>query len=155
MEKEPDWGDHAALRLRRILALSHLGRCHEALADWFGLFWQFPGTAAGALEMPELPDEGLRPFWEDFRALEPELAPEMFPAYVLLRCPARAREFADLATSADEPGARIFRIVRDLLNAAADDAGVPGRRVLFLRQSLCHRHEGLFEMYMAMQRRSR
>ncbi|NOZ53201.1 MAG: hypothetical protein GXP08_08675 [Gammaproteobacteria bacterium] len=82
VEQIPNWHLDLELLQRHALACYRLQLDQEALMSWFLLCWQFPehiNTITPSF------DADLNRYWTDFLELDPELPPQSFPAWLLLR----------------------------------------------------------------------
>ncbi|MDA1073519.1 MAG: hypothetical protein O3A63_01990 [Proteobacteria bacterium] len=84
VEHETHWQRDADLLLRHADACDRQHDFASALPSWFMLCWQFPQRAA-ALDACGNPD--LRQQWSAFQDLDPDLAVQAFPAWLLLKRP--------------------------------------------------------------------
>lgn len=84
VEREPRWRTDPVLLLRHARSCDRLHRQGAALQSWFRLCWQFPGRC-GAIETSG--NHELRRRWLAFLELDPELAEQSFPAWLLLENP--------------------------------------------------------------------
>jgi hypothetical protein len=132
-------GEPPALPLLRcaLRAQARLRREVEHLGSWFAICWRHPQAAEGSAG--ELLREW-RPFWQEFLALDPELAVEDFPAWLLTRQPALGRRLP----SPDQQAPASYRAVWALLQAATQ----PAHDLAGLRRTLQEAAPLLFQHYM-------
>ena len=143
IENEPAWRHHPVLIIRHAYVNGRLHREVAALQSWFHLCWAFPDHAEAIAHEAE---PSVRQAWRDFIALEPELAPADFPAWLLLLRPRLARQLAD-------PGRRsacppTFTLIYHLQLENAEPAQVPDKKAIERRRQLQALDPDLFTHYM-------
>jgi len=82
VEQVPNWQSNLTLLHRHARACGRLQLNHAALMSWFLLCWLFPDNVdALASDI----DTDISCYWSDFLEIEPELPPQTFPAWLLIR----------------------------------------------------------------------
>ncbi|MBM0103222.1 hypothetical protein JM946_00615 [Steroidobacter sp. S1-65] len=124
--EDRQWWRQPALCLLLAQSGAFQHRRVESLTGWFALCWHAPATAAEALSKPQQPDAGVGKAWQEFLAAEDDLAddsddrglaPQDFPAWMLLHEPGLARQMSiDLART-ETPGEEHYRCVHRWLEA--------------------------------------
>lgn len=150
VERETHWRNEPMLLHRHARACESGGERAAALESWFALCWRFP-EHTDALE--ESTDGELRRLWSDFLALDPELPPAAFPAWLLLQKPGLTRL---LPNAEDSPvGPESYLIVNRLLRRQAggpgrgrDDARATDEQTMAWRASLKKQDPVLFQHYV-------
>lgn len=121
-------------------------RVHErtaAMECWFALCRLDPRAFERRIRAPEFPDRAAARAWREARnsdALEEDLAPAWFPAWLLIAEPTLARRLPE-ASGSDGPS-RAFNVLRAL-------QGEHGSPSVGLREELRTLHAGVFDAYMA------
>ena len=121
----------------------------RAIESWFALCRLAPETFEQLIEASDFPDWSLQNAWRvaQERALEQEMTPAWFPAWMLLEEPGLAGVLAPRHTD-DEPS-RAFDLVIGLLDHPdLDERGIE------LRRSLQALHPGLLERFLAKRARA-
>ncbi len=148
VEREDDWPAHPVLHVRRATALEHLRSQEAALAAWFRICWTFPVEAAHALDENGL----LGASWQDFRALDPILEPELYPAWRVLTQPDLIQKLSGPLHPPSTQAGKSFILVKKLLNQAITHVETADAEMIRLRSALKATHEPLFMHYMRLQR---
>ncbi|MDD5267298.1 MAG: hypothetical protein PHO08_09245 [Methylococcales bacterium] len=86
---EADWMKQPVLLFRYSEACFKLNQEREGLESWFRLFLTFPEVAESVVESSC--NRLLLADWRHFNELDPELEPVFFPAWVVLKKPALAK----------------------------------------------------------------
>lgn len=114
-----------------------------AIECWLALCRLDPEAFEGRIRAPVFPDRATARAWRDAQnsdALDEDLAPEWFPAWLLIAEPALARSLPE-ASGSDDP-TRAFNMLR----AMQAEGGSPR---VDLRGELRALHAGLFKAYLA------
>ncbi len=121
-------------------------RLHQrpaALECWFALCRLDPEAFERRIRASDFPDRATARAWREARnsdALEENLAPAWFPAWVLIAAPTLAPSLRE--ASGDDAPSRAFNVLRALQR----EHGSPS---VGLREELRTLHSGLFDAYMA------
>lgn len=151
--KVPEWWLHPSL----CLQLAHSGafqhRRIEALTGWLQLCWHSPTAAAEALNKTQQPDAGVGALWQQFLAMEDNLADEVageaaltacdFPAWMLLHEPGLAQQLGIDLPPAQTPGEENFRCVHRWIQARRaqkKDEDLAQRKALQASQPMLFRY---------------
>ena len=121
----------------------------RAIETWFALCRLAPEVFEEMIESSDFPDWSLQHAWRvaQEQALEHEVTPAWFPAWMLLEEPGLADVFAP--RHADDEPSRAFDLVIALLSHPdVDERGIE------LRRSLQDIHPGLLERYLAKRTRA-
>lgn len=125
--QEPQWWREPTLCLQLAQSGAFQHRRAESLTGWFALCWHTPALAAETLSKLRQPDAGVGQAWQEFLAAEDDLAdgdangaalaPEDFPAWMLLHEPGLAHQLSiDLART-QTAGEQHYRCVHRWLEA--------------------------------------
>ena len=121
----------------------------KAIESWFALCRLAPEVFEKMIEASDFPDWSLQHAWRaaQEQAVEHEMTPAWFPAWMLLEEPGLAGVFAP--RHADDEPSRAFDLVLALLSHPdVDERGIE------LRRSLQDIHPGLLERYLAKRTRA-
>ena len=142
---------------RRVHASSaRLSEAHRRLRDrakaiesWFALCRLAPEAFEKSIEASDFPDWSLQNAWRVAQelALEHEMTPAWFPAWMLLEEPGLAGVFAPRHTD-DEPSRAFDLMIALLSHPDLDERGIE------LRRSLQDIHPGLLERFLAQRARA-
>ncbi|MDE2050991.1 MAG: hypothetical protein KGJ72_08235 [Gammaproteobacteria bacterium] len=136
---EPEWRRHAPLGLRLVESRLRRRRRTEALSAWCELCWHTPSEAGEAVE--KLRWSEIHSLWQRLLDSEDALAPEEFPAWLLLQEPMLARQLpADLPLGSS-PAEQHYRLVHRWVSARAAGRAAED---LALRKELKPRQPALF-----------
>jgi len=89
IERESDWINQAILIFRYAEACFKLNKQDYGIANWFRLFILFPETAERLIE--NSCNRLMFSDWQYFSELDPELDPALFPAWIVMKKPALAK----------------------------------------------------------------
>ena len=115
----------------------------QAMECWFALCRLDPKAFERRIFLPGFPDRAMARAWREAQnsdALDEDLAPAWFPAWLLIAEPTLARSLPE-AVANDDPS-RAFNVLRALRRE-------DGARRVELRAELRALHRGLFRAYMA------
>jgi hypothetical protein len=143
IENEAAWLHHPELIIRHAFANGRLHREVAALQSWFRLCWAFPEHAAVIAHEAE---PSVRQAWRDFLALEPELTPIDFPAWLLLLRPRLASQLEDPGRGNACP--LTFTLIYRLQLESAEATRAPGKKAIEQRRQLQVLAPKLFTHYM-------
>ena len=147
----PERESEPVLLTRLAEAEWRLGQRRQALSWWFSLCWRAPEAFRRLIDDRHFPDPALRAAWnlaEDQEGPGPEMAPEWFPAWMLLHEGGLARALGPRRGGEGSAGSgpeRAFDLVAALLTRPAAAAGGG----MDLRRELGAIHPGLLRRYLA------
>ena len=120
----------------------------KAIESWFVLCRLAPEEFEQLIEASDVPDWSLRNAWRvaQEQALEHEMTPAWFPAWMLLEEPGLADVLAPRHTD-DEPSCAFDLVIALLIHPDLDERGIE------LRRSLQAIHPGLLERFLATRAR--
>ncbi len=147
VESEDNWQKHALLHIRRAFALERMGELEKALASWFQLCWKFPQETTVALDG----DKSCDVAWSDFRALDPCLETQIYPAWRLLVQPELIHKLSHDLAPPETTAGKVLRLVVELQNHSTAHSEAPHADIVASRKALKETHEPLFIHYMQMQ----
>ena len=145
----PGYENEPVLLARLAEAHWRLRERARAIETWFALCRLAPEVFEEMIESSDFPDWSLQHAWRvaQEQALEHEVTPAWFPAWMLLEEPRHAGVFAP--RHADDEPSRAFDLVIALLSHPdVDERGIE------LRRSLRDIHPGLLERYLAKRTRA-
>jgi len=143
VEQVPHWQCNLILLQRHGRACSRLRLTPAALMSWFLLCWQFPDhveTIASDF------DADVKRYWHDFLDIDPELPPQTFPAWLLLRNAGLVNILPAPENDATLPYTDAYRTLYSLQtdkNKASEDADEINKRALLKQQD-----SELFQHYL-------
>ena len=120
----------------------------KAIESWFALCRLAPEEFEQLIDASDFPDWSLQNAWRvaQGQALEPEMTPALFPAWMLLEEPGLADALAARHTD-DEPSRAFDLVIALLIHPDLDERGIE------LRRSLQAIHPGLLERFLATRAR--
>ena len=145
----PDDESEPVLLTRLAEAYWRLRDRAKAIESWFALCRLAPEAFEQLIEASDFPDWSLQNAWRlaQEQALEHEMTPAWFPAWMLLEEPGLAGVLAPLHAD-DEPSRAFDLVVALLSHSDLDERGIEFRR------SLQDIHPGLLELFLAKRARA-
>ncbi|MCU7813957.1 MAG: hypothetical protein KZQ81_01845 [Candidatus Thiodiazotropha sp. (ex Rostrolucina anterorostrata)] len=143
IEAEPCWQEQPLLLRRHARACGRLHLDLQALSSWFRLCWRFPEQASSIASEAE--PEWQRD-WQRFLELDLELPDSDFPAWLLIDHPGLARRLTIEQYFDDFDPPDDFRVVAELVQAAADTTVDADSMALRKRLQQCNTR--LFAYYL-------
>jgi len=142
IEREQDWKAEPVLLVRHATACEQLQSRHDALQSWFTLCWHFPGYAY-CINIAA--NEVLREKWCEFQGLDPELAIEAFPAWLVSVTPGSVQALPAANAEVEAPRSS-YEIMLALQRAASQNGQ---EQKIQLRAQLRNQDPVLFQHYLA------
>ena len=140
--READWIKQPILLFRYAEACFKLNKELEGLESWFRLFLTFPEVAESVVVSSC--NRLLLSDWQHFSELEPELEPILFPAWMLLKKPALAKN--TFAIDCADVGNTSLQLMCGLVGSKENGLN---ETIIKLRAKLQQENPKLFVHYMA------
>lgn len=139
IERETDWIKQPVLIFRYAEVCFKLNKEWEGIKNWFNLFILFPETAERLIEQTS--NRILLSDWQGFFTLDPELETSLFPAWMVIKKPALAKnnKFSDSNQNA------ALQIIENLVFNPENEIN---ETTLHLRSRLQNDNPDLFVHYM-------
>lgn len=138
VEREPHWREDAVLLERHAIACEHLRQPTDAMLSWFHLLWRFPNLGDNLSKSTAVE---LRQHWTHFKDLDPELAVEAFPAWLILQQPGLTKLLPPLG-AIPHPAAESYQTVYQMQTANTT------AKQINLRAQLKQQDAVLFQYYL-------
>jgi len=149
IEKEERWWQYSVLVQRHAAACSRLNLREKAILSWFYLCWLHPDEA-GILN--NVSDPEIRNQWKTFLSLEPELANESFPVWLLLVLPGLVNVLPNIdhLIGYEEfvEQSNLFQLIYDRQKRKINNSGTLNDDEIQWRAELKQRDENLFKHYI-------
>ena len=136
IEHEQNWIKHPILNFRYAEACFKLNKEKLAIAHWFCLFIQFPQQAEQFIQ--KSCSQILMADWQSFTELDPELESSLFPAWMVMKIPALAKNALVVENNTNQP----LELIKNLVSISENKLNVD------LRVSLQKMSPALFVHYM-------
>jgi hypothetical protein len=136
IELEQNWIKQPILNFRYAEACFKLNKDKQAIAHWFYLFIQFPQQAEQLIK--KSCSQVLTSAWLTFTELDPELESSLFPAWMVMKIPALAKNIFVVEKNTNQP----LELIKNLGSNSENKLNVDLRARL---QKMC---PALFVYYM-------